>query len=245
MSSLHNRMNLLALANNPHKDDDEEESDEEERKPRKRSSSKASSKASSRASSRDSRADSESSIPMDEDAQTEDDLKRKPTVTQRFPATKGRPSATRKEIQTMMKAIVGDLGEGKTTEEVKTKYETLLNKSLTLENTPLLVQDGIKLREGYSVDDETVSMNAILRDLRLSTDGSEFVDWVKVGSNDDLTKRLERVQIDILQTENTLKNLKVAKKVLQYHLAGRNDVDICALDILLAIWKKKMYELMA
>ena len=243
MSSLHNRMNLLALANNPHKDDDdEEEESEEERQPRKRSSSKASSKASSRASSRDSRADS---IPMDEDAQTEDDLKRKPTITQRFPSTKGRPTGTRKEIQTMMKAIVGDLGEGKTTEEVKTKYETLLNKSLTLENTPLLVQDGIKLREGYSVDDETVSMNAILRDLRLSTDGSEFVDWVKVGSNDDLTKRLERVQIDILQTENTLKNLKVAKKVLQYHLAGRNDVDICALDILLDIWKKKMIELMA
>ena len=242
MSSLHQRMNQLALTNNPHKDDDEEESEEEEIQPRKRSSSKASSKASSRASSRDSRADS---IPMDEDAQTEDDLKRKPTITQRFPSTKGRPTGTRKEIQTMMKAIVGDLGEGKTTEEVKTKYETLLNKSLTIENTPILIQDGIKLRESYAVDDETISMNSILRDLRLSTDGAEFVDWVKIGSNDDLNKKLEQVQIDILQTENTLRNLKVAKKVLQYHLAGRNDVDICALDILIAIWKKKMYELMA
>ena len=243
MSSLHHRMNQLALANNPHVDRNDE-SDDDQQINRKRSSSKASSKASSRASSRDSRADSESSIPMEEEEET-DDLKRKPTVTQRFPASKGRTSAIRKEVQTNVKAIVGDIITGMLIDEVKTKYESILKNSLTIENTPILIQDGIKLRESYAVDDETISMNSILRDLRLSTDGAEFVDWVKIGSNDDLNKKLEQVQIDILQTENTLRNLKVAKKVLQYHLAGRNDVDICALDILIAIWKKKMYELMA
>jgi hypothetical protein len=257
MASLQKQMEKMSVSNmlvtsqfreqrdNKNHDPDYSESEDEEQRPPppRRSTSRSESLASSRSSSRSSRADdasdSGSMASLGLLTGEEDDRRRKtPAGTpSRFPQSNGRPTKIRKEVQTMTKAIVNDLNDGMTVVDAKKKYASVFGKTLTLDNTPFYLADGIKMRDSFIIDDEAISMNATIRDLKQSVEGEKFIDEVKGASVGELNSRLELVQIDILQSENRLKDLRTAKKVLQYHLAGRTDVDVAALDVLLSIWR--------